>query len=94
MKCIFHSLVHGRDTSSLLVLKYPDTQVHISEPDDETELVGQGGQDPSEALKELALQSHDTDPTRESELARQGVHSVSPRSAYEPAAQAVYGLGS
>ena len=50
--------MHGRDTDCPLVLKYPDTQVHISEP------------------------------ACESELAGQGVHSVSPSSAYEPAAQA------
>ena len=51
--------MHGRDTDCPLVLKYPDTQVHISEPGCEAELDGQG------------------------------VHSVSPRSAYEPAVQAV-----
>ena len=54
--------MHGRDTDCKLVLKYPDTQGHISEPGCEDELDGQV------------------------------VHSMSPRSAYEPAAQAVIGL--
>ena len=55
-----HSLVHGRDRFCPLVLKYPDVQLHIS------------------------------DPNCESELAGQGVHTLSPRLAYEPAAQAVW----
>ena len=40
----YRSLVHGRKTDCSLVLKYPDTQVHISisEPGFETELAEQG----------------------------------------------------
>ena len=41
-------------------------------------------------LKYPDTQVQFSEPDWESELAGQGVHSVSPRSAYEPAAQAVW----